>query len=331
MLARDVMTTDVSVVQRNSSSAEVARILLATHVSAVPVVDAGGVPIGVVSEWDLVGLQATDRTAKRELWLSHLAEGQPLAADFLQSVDPTNRTAAEIMHQPVIAVAETTPITEVARLIAEHRIKRVFVTRDDRLVGVVSRIDLVRAYAAKAEPTTLRPLRAPIDPRPAVATTRSLPPSAPASDKPTPAPTNGPSAAEFDALVAAAEQAERAQRAAAERMASDARRAQVTALQQKSLDQATWQSLIERARSAAKRGSRELLLIRFPSELCSDRGRAINVADPLWPETLSGEAADVFERWQRELKPQGFGLAAQILDFPGGFPGDAGLTLKWGR
>lgn len=141
----------------------------------------------------------------------------------------------------------------------------------------------------------------------------------------------GPSASEFHFLALAAEEAERAQRAAAERIAGEARRALVTALQQKALDHASWDALIARARQAAASGARELLLIRFPSELCSDRGRAINAMDPSWPETLIGEAADVFGRWQRELKPQGFGLTAQILDFPGGFPGDAGLTLRWGR
>ncbi|ABD86219.1 CBS domain-containing protein [Rhodopseudomonas palustris] len=332
MLARDVMTTDVSVVGPNSSSAEVARILLATRVSALPVVDHDGAPIGVVSEWDLVGQHATDRVAKRERWLSHLAEGQPLAADFLQSVDPTNRTTAEIMHQPVIAVPETTPIAEVARLIAEHRIKRVFVTRGDRLVGVVSRIDLVRAHLLEATPVALHPRRVPVGEESSdVSTARSGPPPVPNPSTSAPTIASGPSAAEFDLLVAAAEQAEQMQRTAAERIASDARRALVTALQQKVLSHAAWQSLIERARHVAKRGGREFLLIRFPSELCSDRGRAINAADPKWPESLCGEAADVFERWQRELKPQGFGLTAQILDFPGGFPGDAGLTLRWGR
>jgi CBS domain-containing protein len=332
MLARDVMTTKVTVVQRNSSSAEVAHTLLATRVSGVPVVDDSGVPIGVVSEWDLVGQHASDRIAKREEWLSHLAEGQPLAADFLQSVDPTSRTAAEIMHQPLITVLETTPIADVARLIAEHHIKRVFVTRDGRLVGVISRIDLVRAHLSETDPVALHPRRAAIEqtssPVPAA---HAPPPPSKTPDLPPLERAGAPSAAEFHRLVAAAEEAEQAQRANAARMAIAARRALVTALEHKVLDQSTWDSLIERARTAARRGAGEFLLIRFPSELCSDRGRAINVPDPKWPETLRGEAADVFERWLRELKPQGFGLTAQILDFPGGFPGDAGLTLRWDR
>ena len=84
---------------------------------------------------------------------------------------------------------------------------------------------------------------------------------------------------------------------------------------------------------ARSRGLRrkELLLLRFPHDLCSDGGRAINAPEPDWPSTLRGEAAEVYLRWQRELKPQGFQLAARILDFPGGLIGDVGLFLVWGK
>lgn len=72
------------------------------------------------------------------------------------------------------------------------------------------------------------------------------------------------------------------------------------------------------------------MLIRFPSQLCRDGGRAINAPDPNWPETLRGESADVFQRWRNELHPQGFKIAAQIINFPDGMPGDAALFLIWG-
>ena len=84
------------------------------------------------------------------------------------------------------------------------------------------------------------------------------------------------------------------------------------------------------ARNAAGAGQREFMLIRFPSRLCSDGGRAINAPDQRWPETLRGEPADVFQRWRAELQPQGFQVAAQIVDFPDGLPGDAALFLMWG-
>ena len=68
----------------------------------------------------------------------------------------------------------------------------------------------------------------------------------------------------------------------------------------------------------------------FPAELCADGGRAINAPDPLWPSSLRGEPRDILERWRRELQPEGFGLAARIVTFPDGVPGDAALILSWG-
>jgi hypothetical protein len=73
------------------------------------------------------------------------------------------------------------------------------------------------------------------------------------------------------------------------------------------------------------------MLLRFPGELCSDGGRAVNVPDPNWPQTLRGEAAEMYLRWERDLKPCGFHLAARIVDFPGGMPGNIGLFLIWGE
>jgi hypothetical protein len=81
--------------------------------------------------------------------------------------------------------------------------------------------------------------------------------------------------------------------------------------------------------SAAQRGEKEILVFRFPSKFCTDRGRAINNADPNWPETLEGAAKRVFEFFQSELKPRGFKLRAEIVEFPGGMPGDVGFRLAW--
>jgi len=72
-------------------------------------------------------------------------------------------------------------------------------------------------------------------------------------------------------------------------------------------------------------------MLRFPNQLCSDGGRAINIADPCWPAMLRGEAAELYLRWEQELKPEGFRLSAHVLDFPGGMPGDIGLFLVWGE
>jgi hypothetical protein len=82
-------------------------------------------------------------------------------------------------------------------------------------------------------------------------------------------------------------------------------------------------------RGAAERGEREVLALRFPSEYCTDGGRAINNFEPDWPNTLTGFARRAYEFWQRELEPQGYKLRAQIMDFPGGVPGDVGVFLRW--
>jgi hypothetical protein len=82
-------------------------------------------------------------------------------------------------------------------------------------------------------------------------------------------------------------------------------------------------------KSAAERGEREVLVLRFPSDYCTDGGRAINSFEPDWPQSLTGFAKVAYEFWQKELEPQGYRLRAQIMDFPGGMPGDVGIFLKW--
>ena len=82
-------------------------------------------------------------------------------------------------------------------------------------------------------------------------------------------------------------------------------------------------------RGAAERGEREVLALRFPSEYCTDGGRAINNFEPNWPDTLTGFAKRAMEFYEAELKPAGYRARAQILDFPGGVPGDVGIFLRW--
>ncbi|HRO12360.1 hypothetical protein, partial [Amaricoccus sp.] len=77
--------------------------------------------------------------------------------------------------------------------------------------------------------------------------------------------------------------------------------------------------------NAVKDGKFEAMVYSFPSELCSDSGRAINNNDPRWPETLQGKAKEFFERYETLAKPQGYRLKAMVINFPGGIPGDIGL------
>ena len=80
---------------------------------------------------------------------------------------------------------------------------------------------------------------------------------------------------------------------------------------------------------AVNDGKFEALVYSFPSDLCTDSGRAINSGDPEWPKTLLGKAKQFYERFQKFGKPQGFKLKAMIINFPGGIPGDVGFFLNW--
>lgn len=81
--------------------------------------------------------------------------------------------------------------------------------------------------------------------------------------------------------------------------------------------------------NAVKDGKMEAMVYSFPSDLCTDSGRAINNSDPRWPETLQGKAKEFFDRYERLAKPQGYRLKAMVINFPGGMPGDIGLYLNW--
>ncbi len=80
---------------------------------------------------------------------------------------------------------------------------------------------------------------------------------------------------------------------------------------------------------AADNGFTEVEVGRFPNKLCTDRGRAINQQEPGWETTLIGVPKELHEFWQKHLKPRGYRLKFQVVDFPGGIPGDVGITLSW--
>jgi hypothetical protein len=89
-------------------------------------------------------------------------------------------------------------------------------------------------------------------------------------------------------------------------------------------------SLLHKLRSAAQRGASELMVMRFPCSLCTDKGRSINNADKDWPETLTGRPRQAYEFWRDQLRPAGYRLKAMIVEWPGGLPGDVGFFLQWG-
>jgi hypothetical protein len=84
--------------------------------------------------------------------------------------------------------------------------------------------------------------------------------------------------------------------------------------------------IIERAVS---NGLTEVQVYRFPNQLCTDKGRAINEQEPGWEETLTGIPREVYQLWAKYFRQRGYKLTVEIIDFPGGMPGDVGMTLKW--
>jgi hypothetical protein len=85
--------------------------------------------------------------------------------------------------------------------------------------------------------------------------------------------------------------------------------------------------IIERAVS---NGKTEVQVHRFPNQLCTDRGRAINQQEPGWENTLTGVPKEIHQLWAKYFRARGYKLKVEIIDFPGGLPGDVAMTLKWG-
>lgn len=88
-------------------------------------------------------------------------------------------------------------------------------------------------------------------------------------------------------------------------------------------------SLANKTRAAAARGETEVLVMRFPSALCTDKGRAINNAEADWPTTLTGRPRQAYEFWKEHLRPAKYKLRAMIIEWPGGLPGDVAFFLSW--
>jgi hypothetical protein len=85
-------------------------------------------------------------------------------------------------------------------------------------------------------------------------------------------------------------------------------------------------SVIQRA---VRNGLSEVQVYRFPNILCTDKGRAINQMEAGWEKTLTGIPKEIFQLWTDYLKPRGYRIRYQVIDFPGGMPGDIGITISW--
>jgi CBS domain-containing protein len=147
MRASDVMTKHVITVNRNATVQAVAALLSENDISGVPVVDEANRVIGMVSEGDLIHRQeiGTERRRKRSRswWLQSDADQR--AVDYIKA---HGRRVTDVMTRDVISVDETTELAGIATLLETKGIKRVPVLNDGKLVGIISRANLVRALAA---------------------------------------------------------------------------------------------------------------------------------------------------------------------------------------
>lgn len=326
MRVADVMTTDIVSVRPEMSVPAIANLLLQRGISAVPVLNDQGAVLGMISEGDLLPRNEAERDQRRDWWLRMLAEGEGLGSEYLKHIHSDKRVAREIMITPTITIEESADVVTAAERMSEHRIKRLPVVRDGRVVGIISRADLVRAVVRGGK-EPLPSLRAAVD--------VDLPPVPPVI-----APAQTSTGAATDTLELSAKAfhnlAEHFRVEKSIRQShtthdlAERRRQEVKAVASAKLTDDHWRSLLTAARAAAGRGESESLLIRFPCEVCTDHGRAINAPDPRWPETLRGLPAEMFLRWRDELRVRGFVLHARVVEFRDGLPSDIGMFLSWG-
>jgi CBS domain-containing protein len=146
MLARDVMTTAIVSVTPETNVEILARLLVANRISAVPVVGGDGELVGIVSEGDLMRRpeSKTVRPAAWWLWLLLLPEER--ARKYIKS---HGRRAQDVMTRQVVTVKEDATLEAIADILEQHRIKRVPVVQEDKLVGIVSRADLLHGLVAR--------------------------------------------------------------------------------------------------------------------------------------------------------------------------------------
>jgi CBS domain-containing protein len=144
MRALDVMTNEVITVDEDATVQAVAKLLAERGISAVPVVDRENRVIGMVSEGDLLHRAETGTEPRRSWWLEMMSSTNTLAGEYVKS---HSGRVKDVMTREVVSVTDTTPVADIAVLLEANRIKRVPVVRDGKLVGIVSRANLVRALA----------------------------------------------------------------------------------------------------------------------------------------------------------------------------------------
>jgi CBS domain-containing protein len=155
MKAADVMVSKVITVGRDTAVREIANVLFTNRISAVPVVDGDGVLVGIVSEGDLIHRVEVGTDREYSWWSKLISDKSMMAREYLKS---HATRAADVMTKRVISASPDMSLSELASLLERHGIKRVpIVDGGGKLVGIVSRADLVRALANWRSDTPVEP------------------------------------------------------------------------------------------------------------------------------------------------------------------------------
>jgi CBS domain-containing protein len=144
MKASDIMTKDVVTVRPDTTVREIAALMTERRISGVPVVDAGGKLVGIVSESDLLHRTETGTERRRKWWLGVFQDADSLAREYAKA---HGHKARDIMSTSLVSVEADTELGEVAELLDKRNLKRVPVTLGGTLAGIITRGDLVRALA----------------------------------------------------------------------------------------------------------------------------------------------------------------------------------------
>lgn len=145
--ASDIMSRDVITATPDETVHQIAKRLVDHGISAIPVCDPSGHPIGILSEGDLLRPLRQSVLEKRERWLELLAEGDRLSDEFIGYLKGNDRRVRDLMTAKVVTATEDASLGEIAELMVSNKIKRIPVVRGDILVGIVSRADIIRALA----------------------------------------------------------------------------------------------------------------------------------------------------------------------------------------
>jgi CBS domain-containing protein len=147
MRAHQIMTRPVISVTPETTIVDAANTMLQKHVSGLPVVDAAGKLVGIISEGDFIRRSEIGTQRKRGRFLKFILGPGQEAIDFVRE---HGRKIAEIMTPEPVTIGEDTPLEEIVRLMEKNNVKRLPVTRGDKIVGIVSRSNLLQAVASIA-------------------------------------------------------------------------------------------------------------------------------------------------------------------------------------